>query len=115
DQRDVAIARRLWEDLSSFAEILVQVSHRQELQDHDLRLVAKTYRALFSFGEQRSRVPDEILDELHSLLGLDDELDQLITTRPPQPVEAWRGPLKRLQAQLSRSGELSGSPDMWPG
>ncbi|MEM7355569.1 MAG: hypothetical protein AAF657_32445, partial [Acidobacteriota bacterium] len=47
DQRDVAIARRLWEDLSSFAEILVQVSHRQELQDHDLRLVAKTYRALF--------------------------------------------------------------------
>ena len=114
DARDEAVARRLWQDLSSFTEILVQVSHRQELQDHDLRLVAKTYRALFPFGARRRNVPEELLDELQSLLGLDGELDRLITARPTQEVETWRDPLKRLQAQLSRSGELSGPPEMWP-
>ncbi len=114
NERNEALARRLWQDLSNFAEILVQVSHRQELQDHDLRLVSKAWRALFPFGAKRRTVPDELLAELQSLLGLDDELDRLITDKPTQLVEAWRQPLKRLQAQLSRTGELSGLPEMWP-
>ena len=113
-ERDEGRARRLWEDLSSFAEILVQVSHRQELQDHDLRLVAKAYRTLFPFGGECQRVPDELLAALQSLLGLDDELDRLITAGNARPVEAWREPLRRLQTQLSRSGEPSGTPEIWP-
>ena len=115
DERDPAVARRLWQDLSSFAEILVQVSHRQELRDHDLKLVSRTYRTLFPFGARRRMVPDELLEELQSLLGLDDELDHLIARRMARPVEAWRRPLKRLQTSLSHTGELTGSPDLWPG
>lgn len=114
DERDEAEARRLWQDLSSFAAILVQVSHRQELQDHDLRLVTKAYRMLFPFGARKRTALEDLLAELQSLLGLDDELDELITSRPIQPVEAWRRPLKRLQTQLSRAGELSGVHEMWP-
>ncbi|MCP3958797.1 MAG: hypothetical protein GY719_13170 [bacterium] len=115
DQQDPAIGRRLWQDLSSFAEILVQVSHRQELRDHDLKLVSRAYRTLFPFGARRRTVPDELMDELQALLGLDDELDHLIATRMARPVEGWRRPLKRLQASLSHAGELSGPPEIWPG
>lgn len=114
DDHNDALGRRLWQDLSNFAEILVQVSHRQELQDHDLRLISKAYRALFPFGARRRTVPEELLGELQRLLGLDDELDRLISAEATQPVEVWREPLKRLQAQLSRTGELSGPPEMWP-
>ncbi|MEM7582415.1 MAG: hypothetical protein AAF560_03465 [Acidobacteriota bacterium] len=114
NERDPAVARRLWLDLSNFAEILVQVSHRQELQDHDLKVIAKAYRTLFPFGTKRQTVPDDLMAELQSVLGLDDELDRLITERKTRPVSAWRRPLKRLQEQLSRAGELASSPDMWP-
>ncbi len=113
DERDESVARRLWQDLSSFAAILVQVSHRQELQDHDLKLVTKAYRTLFPFGVRKRAVLEDLLAELQSLLGLDNELDDLITSRPTQPVENWRKPLKRLQAQLGRTGELSGVHE-WP-
>ena len=114
DERDEIVARRLWQDLSNFAAILVQVSHRQELQDHDLKLVNRAYRTLFPFGARKRAALEDLLAELQSLLGLDDELDRLILDRPIQPVEAWRKPLKRLQAQLSRAGELSGLQEMWP-
>ncbi len=114
DERDAAVARRLWQDLSSFAEILVQVSHRQELRDHDMRLVARAYRTLFPFGARRRAVPDDLLADLQSLLGLDDELDRLIVSRAVRPVEVWRKPLKRLQGSLSSSSELSAPPEMWP-
>ena len=113
EQRDETEARRLWQDLASFAAILVQVSHRQELQDHDLRMVTKAYRTLFPFGAQGGAALEDLLAEMESLLGLDDELDRLITSRPVQPVEAWREPLKRLQAQLSRTSEPSGPPEAW--
>ncbi len=112
-ERDATVARRLWQDLSSFAEILVQVSHRQELRDHDLRLVARAYRTLFPFGARRRAVPEDLLVDLQTLLGLDDELDRLIAAGAAQPVEVWRKPLKRLQGSLG-TGELSAPPEMWP-
>ncbi len=115
DERDATVAPRLWQDLASFAEILVQVSHRQELRDHDLRLVARAYRTLFPFGARRRAVPEELLSDLQSLLGLDDELDRLIVGRMVRPVEVWRKPLQRLQGSLSSGGELSGPPEIWPG
>ena len=114
DERDVAEARKLWLELSSFAEILVQISHRQELRDHDLRLVSKAYRTLFRFGGRRRTMPDDLMAELQSLLGLDDELDRLIASPTVRPVESWRLPLKRLQASLSHTGKLSGLSDLWP-
>ncbi len=112
DERDVPVARRLWQDLSSFAEILVQVSHRQELRDHDLRLIARAYHTLFPFGAKRRNVPEDLMAELQTLLGLDDDLDQLIVGGADRPVEEWRKPLKRLQASLGTS-ELAAPPDMW--
>ena len=113
DEQGETEARRLWQDLASFAEILVQVSHRQELRDHDLRLVARAYRTLFPLGARRRTVPEDLLCEMQALLGLDDELDRLILGGAPRPVEVWREPLKRLQASLGTS-EMRVPKDMWP-
>ncbi len=113
EEHDVAVARRLWQDLSNFAEILVQISHRQELRDHDLKLVARAYHTLFPFGAKRRSVPEELLAELQTLLGLDDELDGLIVGAAARPVEAWREPLKRLQVGLG-TGEFQVPSETWP-
>ena len=101
DERKATTGERLWQDLAAFAELLVQVSHRQELQDHDLQLIAEAFRSLFPRGEAVDRVPTFLLDRLESLLGLDDELDQLITRREMDP-QPWKPVLESLRRRLGR-------------
>lgn len=111
DQRDTSAGERLWQDLSAFAELLVQVSHRQELQDHDLQLVGKAWRTLFPYGDSVSEMPHDLLEELQALLGLDSDLDQLIMARNRRP-QAWRPVLKGLRQQLSRVHLPAGRLDL---
>ena len=110
--RDAVSGERLWQDLAAFAELLVQVSHRQELQDHDLAKVGQAWRTFFPFGEAIAKVPEETLDDLQALLGLDDELDTLVLERETAP-EPWRPVLERLRRQLSRSRVPAGRLDLF--
>ncbi len=103
DKRDQTDGHRLWQDLAAFADILVHVSHRQELQEHDLSLVSKAYRMLFPYGHTLDSVPEKLIAELQPLLGLDDDLDPLILFGSRSRVEDWRQPLRRLQQSLSRT------------
>lgn len=114
DERDPVEGRRLWQDLSSFAELLVQVSHREELRDHDREVVALALDSLFGRRFQPSRVPPEVRTKLETLLGLDDDLDALIMSQEPAPVEAWREPLESLQINLrpGRKGHKA-PPELW--
>lgn len=105
---------RLWQDLAAFAELLVQVSHRQELQDHDLELISRAYRALFPYGQPIPNIPEELRAELQSLLGLDTELDQLIAGSDSDPV-TWKPTLQRLRQQLGRSRAMAGKIDLLEG
>ena len=102
-ERDPTAGNRLWQDLSAFADILVHVSHRQELNEHDLSLITRAYRVLFPYGDTLAAVPSKMVAELQTLLGLDDELDRLIFEGSRGSVEAWRKPLLRLQKNLSRT------------
>ncbi len=95
-------ARRLWEDLRGFASLLVQVSHRQELRDHDLALLGRFLVALFPGGRAVSAVPEEVFQQGKALLGLDEELDELILAADSQAVAPWLAPLERLRKHLSR-------------
>ncbi|MEO1368971.1 MAG: hypothetical protein AAFX50_17480 [Acidobacteriota bacterium] len=104
DDQDHAEARRLWQDLSAFTGLLVQVSHRQELQDHDRDLLLRVHARLFRRPERPQDVPTELFEELEKLLGLDQELDDLIVNRILY-VEAWREPLERLRRQLDQGRE----------
>ena len=103
-EQKVEEARRLWQDLSAFTGLLVQVSHRQELQDHDRDLLHRVHAQLFRRPERPQDVPKELFTELEKLLGLDEELDDLIVNRILY-VEAWREPLERLRRQLEQSHE----------
>jgi hypothetical protein len=103
---------RLWQDLVGFAEILVQISQRQELQEHDRALVAQSLRRLFRQQPPPQSVPDEMLDELESLLGVDEDIDRLILGRHSQ-VSAWRAPLLRVNETLNRPEEPIASVDLW--
>jgi hypothetical protein len=112
DLRDPSAGERLWQDLAAFAELLVQVSHRQELQDHDLGMVGKAWHVLFPYGDSISEVPDDLVDELQALLGLDDDLDRLILARDRQPG-AWREVLEQLRKRLGRVRLPAGHLDLF--
>lgn len=96
-------ARRLWEDLEGFAGLLVQVSHRQELREHDLAQLGRLLGGLFPGGRAATSVSDSLFDMAETLLGLDEELDELILAKDSAAVEAWRAPLERLRKSLARS------------
>lgn len=103
-RQDPVDARRLWQDLSAFTGLLVQVSHRQELQDYDRDLLRRVHAQLFRRPERPQDVPAEVFSQLEKLLGLDQELDDLIVNRILF-VEAWRDPLERLRRHLEQSHE----------
>lgn len=104
--------RHLWKDLAGFAEILIQVSQRQELKEHDRRVVKRAYNRLFRTLPMPERVPEDVFAELESLLGIDETLDRLVMGRCLGSVEPWREPLIRLQEYLSRLEEI-GTFDVW--
>ena len=112
DERDPTVARKLWQDLTAFSDILVHVSHRQELVEHDLTLLAKAYRSLFPYGDPLATVPEKLVAELQRLLGLDDELDRLILEGGDGSAAAWLRPLRRLQTDLSHAGLPAESLDL---
>ena len=111
DRRDPAEARRIWQDLTGFAEILVQVSHRQELQDHDRELVGRVYYRLFRRADLEL-VPDQMMKEMESVLGLDGELDGLVAGKVKN-LEAWRGPLRRVLDKLKRAPSVATPENFW--
>ncbi len=100
-ERSEQEGKRLWQDLVGFAGLLVQVSQRQELQDYDRSLLARAYRTLYRRVPPPPTVPEDLLDDLETLLGLDRRLDRLIVARATEP-QAWREPLIRVQDSLNR-------------
>lgn len=111
ERRDSTEARRIWQDLTGFAEILVQVSHRQELQDHDRELVGRVYYRLFRHADLH-HMPDGLIREMESVLGLDSELDELISSKVKN-LERWREPLRRVLSKLKRAPTVATPENFW--
>lgn len=99
--RDLRSGTSLWQDLTGFAEMLKGVNHRQELRQHDRSLVRRTYRRLFDPGAPPLDPDEGPAYELAPLLGLDDELDELLLKRAPGDGDSWRRVLTRLLHSLS--------------
>lgn len=94
------VGHRLWTDLAGFARVLAQVSHRQELLEHDAHVVAIASGACRATS--RRELPDRLFERLTSLHGLDDEIDELLGASE-RSVERWRGPLARVDRRLAQS------------
>lgn len=95
--RDEVAGMRLWQDLVGFIRMLSQVNRRQELVDHDSRIV-RAARGQLAAGAEI--VPSELLVSLATLEGLDDEIDALLTSEARSSAEAWRSALSRVSRQL---------------
>ena len=94
--RDIEQARRIWEDLAAFVNLLVEVNNRQELQDHDRRIIGSAYYALYANIRRPKSIPAALLEELKALEGLDEELDRLILHGSTRRSEDWQAPIRRL-------------------
>ncbi len=57
-------------------------------------------------------MPPRLLEELESLLGLDDAMDQLIVARIANPT-VWREPLLRVYERLNRPEDPVPSLDLF--
>ncbi|MEM9553842.1 MAG: hypothetical protein AAGC60_06265 [Acidobacteriota bacterium] len=91
---------RLWQDAASFFRLLMQISRREELREHDLHLAARLCAEL----AEGAAVPDELPRALHErLLQLacqDSELDDLLARSEPGPTADYRAPLARIRDRL---------------
>ncbi|MCH9650026.1 MAG: hypothetical protein K0U98_17450 [Deltaproteobacteria bacterium] len=106
EAQSVKEGERIWQDVLAFAELLVQVNRRQELQEHDRRLVRNSFHHLFGRRRGVVAVSETFLEQIRGLLGLDDELDTLILNPNSFPLSAWTSPLKRLNKQLNPTATL---------
>ncbi len=97
--------RRLWQDLVSFARLLMKVNDREELREHDRQVVTSVHRLIFGSKRPAQRLSPGQLKELERLAGRDEELDRLIHLAGEHPVEDLRAPLERLRDQLQRPFE----------
>jgi hypothetical protein len=95
--RDVVDGMRLWQDLSGFISMLSQVNRRQELVEHDTRVVSAARARIAACGPE---LDEATLALLASLEGLDDEVDALLASSERGVAARWHAPLERLAAQL---------------
>jgi len=102
---DAQVGRRLWQDLSGVAQMLMQVNRRQDLVDHDSNLLKEAWGLLFNKEPAPPAIPKELFERLKKLLGLDEEVDQLIRGERVD-TEVWRQPLERLNKKFSTVGSM---------
>ena len=67
----------LWQEVSNFSVLLHDISRRSELVAHDLEVLDEVID-LVAGVDPRQPPPGRLVDRLHRLAGLDDELDSLV-------------------------------------
>ncbi len=108
----------LWGDMEAFAYLLAEISRRQELREHDRKVVTELWERYFEVDETSfAPVGTETLEAEHQqafrpLLGLDDELDEILlalrrvgAARPEYSLEVLKPILKRLRRELEKPFE----------
>lgn len=88
---------RLFQDLVGFAGLIAQVSRREELVEHDARVVWDAHEAL----ARAVSIPPRLRARLEALAGLDDEIDGLIEGGE-WSIEAWRSAIERQHTRMIR-------------
>ncbi|AKU93499.1 hypothetical protein AKJ09_00163 [Labilithrix luteola] len=95
--REPTAGLRLFQDVDTFVQILADVSKRQELKQHDTRLVESAWRTLASVD---GVIPAHLRSALDPLRGLDAELDALLESPHRDQVDPWKATLARLLQSL---------------
>lgn len=102
-RQDEESGLRLWQDLASFARLLRQINLREELREHDRRVVLESYRMIFGAFEQPAQLPVAVAQKLETLSGRDDELDELLQLGDALTPDLLRSVLERLKVEVQGS------------
>lgn len=95
-ERDPAGGQNVWRDVCAFVAMLSDVNRRQELFEHDARVVLGALEALATAAD---RVPESTLCELRALEGRDDEVDELLASGSCD-LSRWLDVLERMAAEI---------------
>jgi hypothetical protein len=77
DDATVDELTRIWQDLTSFTALLLDVNKREELRGHDLNAIVAALAQLDGRAPA-AQCPDEVVDALRDCDGRDPELDALL-------------------------------------
>jgi hypothetical protein len=76
----------LWKDIVAFLSMLPGISQRQELVEHDAKVIAQA-RAAAASGNQEW--PPDVLEALRTLVGRSAAIDALLASPQAPRVEPW--------------------------
>jgi len=97
----------LWQEVQNFSVLLHDISRRSELVTHDLSVLSEVIDLLAGVNPQEPP-PGRVVERLHRLSGLDDELDSLLRGRTRS--RGIEGRVQHLYASLrsrwSRDSQL---------
>jgi hypothetical protein len=108
--QDLPAGVRLWQDISGFARLLLDVNKRQELVEHDRQARKEIHLRLAGGGE----ITLEARRFLDSLFGMDEELDIQLLGDLPLDARSLEAPLRRLRGQRELTATATESPDWEP-
>lgn len=100
--RDLGVGLSIWRDVSAFVAILRHVDRRQELFEHDARVVLTAVESLARHG----MITDRCFQELARLDGRDDDIDALLA-EGSRDVEVWAPLLERLAREIGNRSPSS--------
>lgn len=86
---------RIFQDLVSLADLLLNINKREELVEHDRRALAEA-------AELCGWDQGAMLARLQAVRGRDAELDALLASPAGVPMEAWRAAVAQLEDQLEQ-------------
>lgn len=95
--KDLRDGIHVWGDVCAFVAILRQVNRRQELAEHDARVVSAAIDSMARLG----RLEPFILVELRTLIGRDEAVDQLLTSGADS-AEQWGPVLGHLARDMGQ-------------
>jgi hypothetical protein len=93
-------ALRLWQDLSAYIHLLMQVSRREELREHDRIVIGRVYREVVDADAKSALLSAENHQNLLELAALDPELDRLLLQPSPGKALDYKAPVGRVRAML---------------
>lgn len=101
--REATDGMHLWQDIHGLCELLMQINHREELLEHDTRLVGRVLEDLTD--PEHPADPVELIDRLYPLKGRDADLDGFIDSKSVSATGALRKVLTRLKKELQPRGK----------
>lgn len=106
---DPTAARRIWQDLHGYTQLLQEVNLRQELLEHDRAVLAEAEALAEQAGPALESAREALRHLALRISGRDDTLDALLREDPP--AEAILAALREVGRQLPATGAGAGHTD----